>query len=43
MICAMESTAEAVPESSLTNANLFVGVGYFMRFPPPPAGPQFSN
>ena len=35
MICAMESTAEAVPESSLTNANLyFVGVGYFMRFPP---------
>ena len=30
----MESTAEAVPESSLTNANLLVGGGYFMRFPP---------
>ena len=30
-----ESTAEALPESSLTNANLFVGVGYFLCVPPP--------
>ena len=39
----MESTAEAVPESSLTNANLSVGVGYFMRSPPPAARQQDPN
>ena len=43
MICAMESTAEAVPESSLTNANLFVRVGYFMRFPPRQQDPNLAT